>query len=104
MAIIIGIIKFICQGFSQIIIYLTNEFDYATVFSMKNLIVNYLNNENISQSELAERAGLSKQLIQWHAANPKSAWRGSNAVKIERATGGKILAYDLVFTNPEIQP
>jgi len=67
---------------------------------MENLIVNYLNNENITQSTLAERAGLSKQLIQWHAANPKSAWRGPNAVKIERATGGKILAYDLVFNNP----
>jgi len=78
---------------------LTNIFVDDNLHAMENLIVNYLKNENISQSELAERSGLSKQLIQWHAANPKAAWRGPNAVKIERATGGKILAYDLVFTN-----
>ena len=65
---------------------------------MENLIVNYLNNEGITQTELAERAGISKQLIQWHTVHPKAAWRGPNAVKIERATGGKILAYDLVFS------
>ena len=63
---------------------------------MENLILNYLDNENITQTELAERAGLSKQLIQWHVANPKAAWRGPNAVKIERATGGLIKKEQLV--------
>ena len=76
---------------------MTNLFVYAILSSMANLILNYLINENLSQTELAIRAGLSRQLIQWHTKNPKSAWRGPNAVKIERATGGKILAYDLVF-------
>ena len=64
---------------------------------MENLIANYLKQENITQTELALRAGLSRQLIQWHFKHPTAAWRGPNAVKIERATGGRILAYSLVF-------
>ncbi|MBU0977287.1 MAG: helix-turn-helix domain-containing protein [Nanoarchaeota archaeon] len=66
---------------------------------MENIILSYLKQEQITQTKLSERAGISRQLIQWHIKNPKAAWRGQNAIKIERATGGKVLAYDLVFTN-----
>ena len=67
------------------------------ILVMENLIQKYLKKKGISQSEFARRIGVDKQLVQWHIKHPESLWNPKTAMKIERATSGEILAYDLIF-------
>lgn len=62
---------------------------------MKNT-VEYREKHNLKQFELADRAGISKQLLCWHERNPDKRWTYHNAVKIDRATDGQVRWIDLV--------
>ena len=64
---------------------------------MENLVKKYLDKHKMTQTEFARRVGTIKQVISWHILNPKAKWNPDMAIRIERATSGEILAYNLIF-------
>uniref|UniRef100_A0A6M3LCE0 Putative DNA binding, helix-turn-helix domain containing protein n=1 Tax=viral metagenome TaxID=1070528 RepID=A0A6M3LCE0_9ZZZZ len=63
---------------------------------MANIILEYRIQKGISQAALAERVGISRQLLHWHEQDPERKWSYANAVKIDQATQGKVRWIELV--------
>jgi len=63
---------------------------------MDNILKNYREKNKLSLSELARKAGLSRQLLFWHEKHPKSKWEYKNAIKIDQATNAGIRWIELV--------
>ena len=57
----------------------------------------YLKKHNLSTNQLAERCGESRQRIQYHINHKTQRWPTDLAEKIQIATRGEIMAYDLAF-------
>ena len=49
----------------------------------------YIKKQNITQSAFAEKASISRQLLNWHIKYPKKAWTHKNAIKVVRAVYGE---------------
>jgi len=60
------------------------------------MIKTYIKNKNITQSDFAEKANISRQLINWHIKHPKKAWTHKNAVKIVKVIYGEPIREKIV--------
>ena len=59
-------------------------------------ITQFMEKENINQSQFARLVDMSKQLISYHLTNPDAPWTLDKAMKIINATGYEITIKDLM--------
>ena len=72
---------------------------------MDNIIRQYVASEGITLTILAQRAGISKELLSYHLKERErdhKSWKPEIAQALERASDGKIKASDLVFPKENI--
>jgi len=60
------------------------------------MIKAYIKNQNMSQSEFAKKANISRQLLNWHLKHPEKVWTYKNAVKIVKVIYGKAIREEIV--------
>lgn len=51
----------------------------------------YLSQNGLTQSALAEKANISRQLLNYHIKNPSTGWHIRNAEKIVKAIYGEVI-------------
>ena len=60
------------------------------------MIKTYIEKQNITQSEFAEKANISRQLLNWHLRHPEKVWTYKNAIKIVKVVYGKAIREEIV--------
>jgi len=60
-------------------------------------IKEYMQEHGLILSDLARRAGISRQLLFWHIKYPDKPWTPDKATAIEAATQGKVFIRSLII-------
>lgn len=63
---------------------------------MQSQIEKYRKANNMSRGQLGKKAGMSRQLIEYHEKNPDRPWSYQKAILIDQATNGAVRWIDLV--------
>jgi len=53
------------------------------------MIKAHIKKQNITQSDFAKKANISRQLLNWHLKNPERTWKHKAAVRVVRAIYGE---------------